>query len=392
MTTLALFPRDGFSSKDGRGWYTSDIGRSRSHAWPMPNVLRGALRNAFGRERASQSGFDWQRDTEGVRIVKSCAVCRRVGEPLGAEHRMWPAPADAVQLRDDAEEGNVRRLIPTRTTRRAGGGTLGNRDDAAMEALWLPAIPRGKTQPSPMFWTDAEMIAWLTGQPVQRCDPRDPRRTPVVRTDIGLAINPDTQAAEPSMLRSSDITEGLVRAPSGVWEWGIVMEIALPGEATKLARGPLFVGGKRRLSFPEEISAPMFDGAPPLAPSRYVRLALATPADFAHGWIPDGFAAETIDGEPVYLGALPGVRGPVILRAAIVPRPVPLSTWDMVARAPRKTRLLVPAGSVYFVEKRGGDFTREELRALWLAQLGGARDEGLGLMMPGAWNPEEPTA
>jgi CRISPR-associated protein Cmr3 len=48
----------------------------------------------------------------------------------------------------------------------------------------------------------------------------------------------------------------------------------------------------------------------------------------------------------------------------------------------------VPAGAVYFFQKRDGSgFTAEDMRALWLASWGGGHAEALGQVLPGVWQP-----
>jgi CRISPR-associated protein Cmr3 len=79
----------------------------------------------------------------------------------------------------------------------------------------------------------------------------------------------------------------------------------------------------------------------------------------------------------------------VVLRAAVVPRPLHVSGWDMAARAPKPTSRMVPPGAVYFFERVDGQpFGEAEARALWLAAIGARTDEGFGRVVPGTWNPK----
>jgi CRISPR-associated protein Cmr3 len=389
---LALTPRDGLFCKDGRGWYTSDVGRSRSHLWPLPATLRGALRGAFGRDWMARTGETlepsaWEAMSRGVEIVRTVALRRPIGESFAPKHRAFPVPADAIHL-----EREVYRLDPEPPAPGARVGTLGSGDDPAVEALYRPRVPKDKPRPAPAFWGDEEMRAWLLGQPVKRPESDDPARTPRRRVDIHLAIDRASQTAAQTMLHSREVLEPLTRVEAGEgWiEWAIGVEVELPEEAPELERGPLFVGGGRRL-VPVEPVAPDIFADPPSFPaegSKGLRLVLATPAAFRRGSLPDGFERAAIGGAPVYKGELPKVEGEVILRAALIPRPLHASTWDMVKRGPRPTRSLVRPGSVYFFEKSdGGAFTRGELRSLWLGRIGDGREEGLGLVLPGVWSP-----
>lgn len=234
------------------------------------------------------------------------------------------------------------------------------------------------------------MVAWLSGAP----DASTPEReAPPPRTDIHLAIDVETQASQDSMLHSREVVE-LLRVQSRdagrltLEEWALGVSCAWPDPANGLPRGPVGLGGRRRLSDVELLDADLFALPEGLArATRGLRLVLATPAEFQRGWLPDGF--ERVDGTPPrYVGRLPCVAAPVVLRAALVPRPLEVSGWDMVRRRPRPTRRWVPAGAVYFFEKHGGgDFTANELRALWLASWGGGHAEALGQVLPGVWQP-----
>ncbi len=98
-----------------------------------------------------------------------------------------------------------------------------------------------------------------------------------------------------------------------------------------------------------------------------LRWVLATPARFRRGWIPD-FLNE--DGSGIW----PDTDIAVRLVSAAVGRAVAYSGWNMQAKqhrrgggdgAPRPTRLLVPAGSVYFFEVVGGGESAEALAKRW---------------------------
>jgi CRISPR-associated protein Cmr3 len=386
---LALLPRDGLSCKDGRGWYTSEVGRGHSHAWPLPTTVRGALRASWGHHLMDESGRllepqEWERDSAGLTLRRLLALRRPLGEPFHPRHRMWPAPADALLVREGTGL-QVERLLPRPSP--PGVSTLGLDDDEAREALWLPLrSSRGKPVSGPRFWTEADMLAWLRGQPLAPPAVEDPVR----RTDLHLAIQPDTQAAQPSMLHSLEVLEMLDREagqPHRAVEWALGLECALPREAPDFPRGPVGLGGRRRMAGVERLGPELFS-APDALPGETpgLRLVLATPAEFQRGWLPDGFSRAP-EG-PLYVGRLPRLEAEVVLRAALVPRPLDVSAWDTVRRAPRPTRRWVPAGAVYFFQKRDGStFTAREVRALWLAAWGGGREEALGLVLPGSWEP-----
>jgi len=380
---IAIVPRDGIFAKDGRGFYTSDVGRGHGHRWPLPMTVRGALRAALGRNIMDTSGRrleprDYEEVTRGLTIEKLLTLHRRPGEPFSASHDLWPTPADALYTSSPAGI-TITRLSPEPPR----AGTLGDRDDPALEALWRPYPGKqGKGAERPMFWSDADMMRWLWSD-APPIDQAAAGLTPERRTQIHVTIDEATLAAKPSMLFSEDIVETI--GPKGS-EWAIGVACDLPAE-TRLPAGPLPLGGKRRLSLQEPIDEQVC-AAPKELPAECssLRLVLATPALFARGVVPEGFE---VNKENLYVGRLPNIEGAVVMRAAMVPGPLDVSSWDTVKRAPRKTRRLVPAGAVYFFTKENGaPFRQDELRALWLCRWGLDTDEGLGLALPGVWSPK----
>ncbi|AKQ70339.1 CRISPR-associated RAMP Cmr3 [Myxococcus hansupus] len=388
---FALLPRDGLSAKDGRGWYTSEVGRGYSLPWPLPTTVRGALRAAWGHDVMAATGItlspaSWEHRSEQVGLQRFIALRRALGESFTRAHRMWPVPADAVRVLDERGAECLVRLEP----HPGGSRTLGPDEDDAREALWHPRrSASGKPLTSPLFWPESRMMAWLSGAPVS---PMPEQEGLSQRTDIHLAIDVETQASQDSMLHSREVVEMLraQRQAGGfaVEEWALGLSCVWPDPASGLPRGPVGLGGRRRLSSVERLDVALFAMPDALAQrTRGLRLVLATPAEFQRGWLPDGF--ERVAGAPPrYVGRLPCVDAPVVLRAALVPRALEVSGWDMVLRRPRPTRRWVPAGAVYFFEKHGGgDFTAEELRALWLASWGSGHAEALGQVLPGVWQP-----
>ena len=391
MIHLALLPRDGLFLKDGRGWYTSDIGRSYSHAWPHPPTVRGALRAAYGHHLMQQTGQllrprEWDEATADLTLAALIAMRRPAGSDVFAlEHRLWPVPADVFH----SEPGKARRLHPVEERAEIGVLDLvsGELDDqqAAFSGLLRPSLPsRAKPIPAPDFWTERDMRQWLLGaEDMDITSIHIPRRT-----DIHVTIDAKSQAATPSRLFSSDVTEPIDEARN---EWALALACSLPagGDATFASTSrPVLLGGRRRLALVEPANASLFAGPGDdffarIAGSRGLRLVCVTPARFARGWLPDPIERQSAR----YCGELPGVDGPVVLRAALAGRPIDLSTWDSVARRPRPTWRLVRPGAVYFVEKEHGPFTAAECQRLWLAAWGGEQQSGLGLVIPGRWDP-----
>ena len=388
LARLALLPRDGLFLKDGRGWYTSDIGRSHSLAWPEPPTIRGALRAAAGRALIASGRTlqrtDWDAAPQDLALQRMVTFRRPVGDGITPTDRLWPAPADTVLL---AGASHFVRLDP-RPPPSGGHPTLGAaHEPAALERLWRPgSLPGGKPLPRPAFWTESDFAAWLRADAVRPPEPAAMADlAPPRRPEVHVTIDPLTGAAADTLLFSGEIVESLTRDHH---EWGLAVECELPPGVAALPAGPLPLAGRRRLTHTLPAPADLFAAPRDLgADAPGLRLVLVTPAEFERGWLPDGFDESPDPERGPYLGRIPGLDAELALRAAIVPRPQHLSGWDMARRRPRPTRRLVPAGAVYFFQRADAKpFTAEDRRALWLRAWGRGTTDGLGLVVAGRWD------
>jgi CRISPR-associated protein Cmr3 len=393
--SLALMLRDGLFLKDAKGWTTSALGRASTLNWPYPSTIRGALRTAWGLEQEGKHGGklweaqDWLTHTEPLRLTAMLPLRRaRSGDKWDITHRMWPAPSDAYVVK-----GEVVPHYLTPTAPADGLGSLGIGEDPALEALWHVRPPEaiGKDKPGkpPVWWTEAEFVAWLCGEQGIRFAERT--RDVPARDQVHVTIKSDTGTAADSQLYGTRVIEPL-DALGNEWAVGVRVRWPAPLSATPHKLKPISAGGKRRLIYPEV--ATLWDMPTKLKDAfkkapQGLRIILATPAEFAQGWLLDGFTAQGTE----YRGKLPGLHAELILRAACVPRPVHVSGWDMAARdgkgAPKPTRRLVPAGAVYFFERADNQpFTEADAQALWCAQVGQHREDGQGVIVPGIWHPK----
>jgi CRISPR-associated protein Cmr3 len=338
---------------------------------------------------------------------------------------MWPVPADALWLEEDA---SVLRLEPakpqTSTLGRAVsvGAPMGYAE--AREALWVAQV-ESKVKPlgRPRWWDNATLGTWLAGGRVDaRPKNQQPRMASRLQAHVG--IRSDTLTGDDGILFAHDVIETLERLPrSGgggvgkIAEWAIGVEVEWPVQSpSEMAR----LGSDSRVAWIEKADDDLFEMPGQIQEaftrsSRGLRLVVTTPTCFTGGWLPDGFApVQDEKGEWVFRGRLARSDGApshginetdLILRAAHVPRPMHISGWDMAAKtdrddavkkdgkgqekrgAPRPTSRLVPPGAVYFFERADhGIFAADDAKALWLAALGGRTNEGFGRIVPGIWN------
>lgn len=375
---VALLPRDGFFCKDGRGWFTSASGRGHGLGWPWPSTVLGALRTAWGRAEEDRARVcfgpsNWKTRTASIGLGRMLALRRPHGEQWAAEHVVWPAPRDAVWF-----EGNqqIERLDP----RPPELPTLGRDEDAARQALWRPSLP-GTDKPGklPQWWGHTDLVAWLAGRPV-----RPPGRNALglarrLQTHVG--IRDEELTADEGVLFSHDVVETLERRA----EWAIGVEVSLTEGALPATA---VIGSDARPLRVEPLPEALFDPPRELleafrAGSAGVRLMLVTPGCFQKGWLPEGLTAQGHQ----YRGPVTGL-GEVVLRAALVPRPLPVSGWDMALGVAKSTVRTVAPGAVFFFERVDGrPFGEADARALWLFSLGAKAEEGYGRVVPGVWNP-----
>ena len=388
---VALVARDGLFFKDGRGWHTSASGRGHALDWPWPSTVLGALRAAWGRACEADTGEAlegeaWPRRTSGLRLAATLALRSPLPTHDGAwaedrtwrvEDRVWPAPRDAVWLEGRAR---ARRLDPAPNL---GLPTLGRDDDPARESLWRAHLDEvEKPLPGARWWTEDQFADWLAGRPVT--DHRPHRSLgPSRRLQVHVGIAGEQLTADDGVLFSHEVVETLDRGA----EWALGVEVSLPE-----GRLPptLTLGSDRRI-----VQAEPLDGAVFEPPARLMqafrggvpglRLVAVTPSCFAQGWLPDGLLPQ----EGAIRGRLAGLDGEVVLRSALVPRPLHVSGWDMASRRPKATDRMVAPGAVYFLARTDGrPFGEVDALAMWLAALGRRTDEGFGRVVPGVWHPK----
>ena len=373
---LAFFPRDGLFCKDGRGWYGDGGGAGHGLDWPWPSTVRGAVRTLWGRAHEAIIGRQgWRAATASIELGPTLAMWR--ARRTGVLERRWPVPADVEYvLGPDGAPSHARALDPAPSS----VATLGRDDDPARERLWIaPANDRGKPGPRPRWWTEAELAAWLGGAPIS-AEPAVAAGRPARRRVTRAAIVPATQTVVDGGLFSHDVVETVERDGA----WAIAAEVTWP-DAEFATTATL--GSDRRLVRVETLERAAFDPPRALegaaaAGSRGLRLLVVTPAIFARGWLPDGLVAH---GDH-YLGHLTGLAPEVVLRAAIAPRPVAISGWDMAAGAPRPTDLAVAPGTVYFLHRADrAPFSAADVRGLWLAALGRRTEDGFGRVVAAPW-------
>lgn len=373
--------------------------------FPLPSTIAGAVRGRLATDPKT-GNFTLRGDDSALAELLTIPV----HGPLLAElqrdgqHASWlfPAPRDAlVRVHEHGGDLSIARLLP----RTLGPG---EQIDALAEHSLRPLFPdpdleRSKPPSDPVaFWNDRAFETWLMGHrpTVRSADdlgirafPKEPR--------MHVSMRPGERVAEDGALFET-VGLRLAHAPPSKQRLSEARHFALSfrtpggvvrGRPLQLHRGLAPIGGERRLARWSDTSAPW--PAPPaglreavLATCR-ARLLLITPAIFGGGALP------AWSGCP--WPTLPELR--VTVEAAAVPPAEVVSGWDLNAKkdpkgrprgAPKPTRRMAPAGSVYFVRLDGPEpLRRAWFESTWLHSISDKdqdRLDGFGLTAIGTWS------
>jgi CRISPR-associated protein Cmr3 len=350
---------------------------------PWPSLFAGALR--------SRMLVDRQEDEDAFRAgglggMLGDVIGRGAGE-LGTFRvafgcletdygRAYPPPADVV-VTEEAGESRVHRLRPERAERLGVVGSF-----ALPRAPVLPvSSPR---KPLAGHWlSEAGLLAWQRGE----CPPSsalvDQRDLWKEDPRLGIALDAGRRSAAEGMLYT---TRTVSLAP------GVRFLVAIAGGGglvpdRKLVR----LGGDGRGATVERWAPEHTAGLPwhriP-ATDRFTML-LVAPCLSPAGWLPPG--TEARDGQQVWTWG--SLRARVV--AAAVGRPQVISGWDLPGGHPKPAVRVIPAGTVYWMERMDGplDALSDALeRGLWPdeAAAPARRAEGFNSVWFGEWSSQDP--
>jgi CRISPR-associated protein Cmr3 len=383
--------------------------------FPLPGTLAGALRGALGEQLGlDHAGQAAWRALLQIPVAGPLLVRRWLHG--GRLEVCFPKPADAVYLPEEAsgsEKVRTHRLRPRRPASREGTDLPREGTDLP-KGLWPAELEEHaslkKPRPGPAFWSLSAMVSWLAGG--------FPADAPPEAEEMGVHALPQEVRAHVSMdparqtrrrgqlFQTAGLDFGPRRLPRhkdgrpAGWEpceSALLMQFGRD-DTEDIEPTLRTVGGRSRLSRIEH-SPGLWPECPPrlvaaLRRARGLRLTLASPAAFRHGWCPDWLTWQENEQDGGWRGSPPGLNWLVLrLRAAAMDRWQPASGWDMLGGAPRRAlkplKRLVPAGAVYWFEVVKGD--PAEAAELWLAPVSDAeqdRQDGYGLVLPGAWDPD----
>lgn len=414
-TEIALRPRDGLTIKDPRGFNIAGGAQARSVPWPLPSTTAGAARtaigfaNGFASKPTAEEKTRWNALLQQVSVLGPFNLHRTA--PDGPWSVVWPAPRDAVAF--PGRHGRDVELVwlTPRPARGACGFWSGSDlERRATEALWRAEVDdRRKLVSMPRWWTADDFLAWMAVPGPFSLRTRVTE--PLGRFDWHVKVKPDTYTAEDAALFGHDTHEYL-RSPQ-IWDRDgnrkidydeIAIGLRVTCSSDLIVPFSMWrVGGEGRLARAQGTDLSRLMGFPHdrfdvpaqnRTQRRRFRIVLCTPASFESGWRPDWLAPTETNGEFQFRGTMPGTDLDLVLRAAMVDRPLVSSGWDFARGSygePKPSRRLVAAGAVYYFEVHDSErvITAEELERLWMRtlQLPGeqAARDGFGLAVPGEW-------
>jgi len=397
MIEIKINPCDSLISRDGRPFGPGQGVRMRPLQWIYPSVLAGSLRTLLGK----QAGGNFDDDT--VNALKKLTIAGPL--PLKDGQLYFPAPKDMLI---NSEPRQCFALRPQVTS--AGEGCNFAETDTNLQPTLMMGTAKDDFKPqAPLpFWSQNKMTEWLINASGENFTPPPSSPTtsqklnqtpdyldfPECDKRIHVKIDPERLVGEEEMLFMSTAL---------AFEEGYSLAARVETkdrfkDALRQLNNVHPLGGERRIahwcanknnsdnwSCPEKIQSAL-KKQPELNEKKRVRMVLATPASFKHGWKP-GWLKENLTGVP------PGCTINLKLIGACIERWQPISGWSLEKgrRGPKPIRRLVPAGSVYFFEVCGdGDATT--LANNWLQPVSDYeedhqdRRDGFGLAIWGIWS------
>ena len=368
MKAYAIQPQTTLVFRSGRPF--GQGGDAQSLAMPLPSTLAGAVRTCWG-EQQKHIDFSKELNQEQLDLLRNQSV---LGPLLMQESSyLFPQPADAVYLNRDGSVG-VYQLKPGELPPDTGCDL-----PAGLSPVFMEDQVKGKPAPGPLWWEESHFNQWLKGEKTDfdcltACGWAGPQQD--LRTHV--ALDHQTKAG----------LDGLLYQTTGVnfHDWvqnehrSRSLMFGFDGELE--APGLIRLGGEGRPSILSAHSSlpRMPEGlSEQIGQTQRLRLILLTPAIFSEGWRPAWLNAELE-------GTVPATDIRLKLKAAAIPRWEPVSGWDLKAGKPRAIRRMVPAGGVYWFEILEG---ADKVNDLWLRPVSDNRQDrqdGFGIMVPGAWN------
>lgn len=367
MSLKLIIPRDPLIFRDGKPFTAVPGERAKSIPFPFPATVAGTVR--------TQSGTTF--DKAEIERLKQISIQGPFLVELGEDKKItwyFPAPADALQM----SETEIYPLTPIEF---ANG--LSDLDNGLKLIGSKETIKEKPMKEPPLYW-DWELVrTWLLN-PSGKLDLTKATRGPKSETRTHVSIDASTQTALSGALFQTSGMEFIKRNKNETLSQVKQLALAIETSAT-FDEGVASLGGERRVVYLESStdSLPACDEEikKQIIKDKHCRLMLVTPAYFENGYLPEQLK-QTYNLE---------------IEAVALPRYQTISGWDYsvldekgkMIGAPKPTRRLVPAGSVYFIKFNDESKIESFIKEVWLQSVcekdsQEARD-GFGIALIGTW-------
>ena len=391
-----ITPINPLISRDARPFGTG--GRVKSLEWLSQTVIAGAVRSLLWKECRS------------VELVKQVKVSGTF--PVVNGKIYFPRPLDII-----ADKENIYSIRPIQNFPENCGA------DMPVNGL-LPAFPDTEKDFKPerinSYWQKKLISQWLRrGSKNFTLDDTLTLKSPEKDERVHVNINSSTGTSNEGMLFSTVGLDFTRKISSKLEQGNLSVDIELPQELAGLMPEKFIVpiGGERRLAeFTRDDYAAngletgkfshdgldntrknhnvpadngkthkpantLWNAPSELETGKNLRMILATPAIFSHGWFPGWIDEENLT------GTIPNTDVKVKLISAVTGRWQAVSGWsyEHETYGPKPIRRAVPAGSVYFFELQDGNF---DAKANWLKSICDDEcdvNDGFGLALWGNW-------
>lgn len=402
---MELTALDPIVARDGRPFGVGQGRRMRGLPWPLPSVVAGAFRTAIVKTSPHLDFSDFSEPNRpsmpdrlkqiSVAGVFPCTAGRDTAGTL-----YLPAPVDA--LAEPEAPGAIVKKLHRLTPQDTDGGCLWPVDGLKPVMLSRSQSEKDfKPAAIPAWWPLDAYARWLSGNDVVLNEEFLENPVQEVRDHVALDSIRGV-AAEGLIFTSTGLVlnrlprYGVAGEEDGFAFYNRYAEITLsarievPQEDAELALQQHFsalqpLGGERRLIHWQPSNHAPYWACPEnvadlLGTATQVRMVLATPAIFKHGWRPDWLGGDLV-GKP------PGSDVTLRLVGVCSGRWKAVSGWSLAKpRGPKAIRRMVPAGSVYYFTCAPG--AARGLTNLWLRSVcddDQERRDGFGLATWGIW-------
>ncbi|MDW8327247.1 MAG: type III-B CRISPR module-associated protein Cmr3 [Anaerolineales bacterium] len=340
---LLLQPHDVLLFRDGKPFAAGADTRARSLFPPTPFTVQGAIRARmlFSSEvrphdyvfngsdpqvQKLREKIGFMSQNYGQLQLRGPFLVKKANEHNGQWVRYFPLPADIVKNKNDE---SYRVLQPLRSA------ILLSNLPAVESLLWVTGVNRFDEAQG--WISEAGLGLYLQGQAPQKAHIEPEQEFIVRESRFGIALQLGKRTVQEGFLYTAEF----LRFKDRVALW-LEVEGLTPNDLGQ-EKGFLQLGGEARVAYYECVESrplPTLNGS---LPERF-KVVLLTPAWFEQGWRPS-------DWQPFFTGS-------VHLITAMIPRYQSLG-GAYVDDQRRRTnfqkpiRRFVPAGSVYYFERKG---------------------------------------